>query len=136
MSMYRSKYNHYVSQLIEKTDTEVILKNKQNVADRVKFENFEANWGLSNDIRDYTDLITSIFREVLPKCIILSDTFTTTVYIDDGYIDYIKFNIINDKLRVKFSEALSYNFELDSVLYFELVNAYDIFNTIAGLFID
>jgi len=133
MSMYKSKYNHYVSQLIEITDTEAILVNSQNVTDRVKLENFEANWELSHDINDYTKLISDTFLEVLPKCHIHNGTNSTVVYIDD---DYIKFNIIGDKIRTEFSKALSDRFEFDSVMFFNLDDACDIFNTIAGLFID
>jgi len=126
---YRSIYNCYVSKVTKVSRNNVILENRYGVEDVVALENFDLNWRRCATIYEYRDTIAEAFPE---DCELTLRGECVVVSYDEGQIE---FAIIDDMLRVQFTDDVKDALDADSnVMEFLLEDALDVISMIADLF--
>ena len=127
---YRSIYNHYVSKVTKVGRHEVILENKQGVADKIDIENFDTNWRRCITIYEYRDTIADAFKHVNYQMLLIGECVKVTV--DE---DFVMFSIANNMLRIQVSDDVRDALDLKyNVADFLMEDVLDVIYTIGSLF--
>lgn len=127
---YKSIYNHYVSKVTKVWRNVVTLENRQGVTDEISVDNFDANWKRCVTIYEYRDELQKAFSHVNATMCMRGDA--VVIQIDDSQL---AFGIVNDMLRVMFTDDVKEAVEADSnIMEFLLEDAFDVITMFADLF--
>jgi hypothetical protein len=114
---YRNRFNHYISQVTNVTDSIVTLTNVQGVSDNVKLENFHTNWSEVNSVYQFETTIRSMFPNDFK---FIKDDDALTVYSEAYEVPVsMTFSIEDDYFWITMSDCIMGLLEVDynSVAY-------------------
>lgn len=133
---YKSIYNHYVSKVTKVWRNVVTLENRQGVTDEISVDNFDANWKRCVTIYEYRDEIEKAFGNCTANNNVVMRGDAVVVTVDDpAEPSVIAFGIVNNMLRVQFTDDVKEAVEADSnIMEFLLEDAFDVITMFADLF--